>query len=94
MMSHILSIVTFLPVLGVILILVTRGDKDWLTTLLTERKVRLHIYQCSTREHRIAEVNGGGRVYRRGGGRVPHRGGDGRTGVAGSGGGGVSAGRG
>jgi NADH-quinone oxidoreductase subunit M len=28
MMSHILSIVTFLPVIGVILILVTRGDKE------------------------------------------------------------------
>jgi hypothetical protein len=28
--------------------LVTRSDPDWLTALLTQRKVRLHVYHCST----------------------------------------------
>jgi von Willebrand factor type A domain/Aerotolerance regulator N-terminal len=36
--------------------LVTRPEPDWLRTLLTQRKVRLHVYHCSTRLHRLADV--------------------------------------
>jgi uncharacterized membrane protein len=36
--------------------LVTRSEPDWLTTLLTQRKVRVHVYHCSGRAHRIADV--------------------------------------
>lgn len=36
--------------------LVTRTQPDWLRTLLTKRKVRLHVYHCSTRLHRLADV--------------------------------------
>jgi hypothetical protein len=36
--------------------LLTRGDSDWLTTLLTKRKVRLHVYHCSGRAHRLNDV--------------------------------------
>jgi von Willebrand factor type A domain/Aerotolerance regulator N-terminal len=36
--------------------LVTRSDPDWLRSLLTQRKVRLHVYHCSTRLHRLADV--------------------------------------
>jgi hypothetical protein len=32
------------------------GD-DWLTTLLTQRKVRVHVYHCSTRAHRLKDVH-------------------------------------
>ena len=35
--------------------LVTRPDPDWLR-LLTQRKVRLHVYHCSSRLHRLADV--------------------------------------
>ena len=37
--------------------LVTRPQPDWLRTLLTQRKVRLHIYHCSSRLHRLADVD-------------------------------------
>jgi Aerotolerance regulator N-terminal/von Willebrand factor type A domain len=37
--------------------LVTRSEPDWLTTLLMQRKVRLHVYHCSTKAHRIKDVN-------------------------------------
>jgi hypothetical protein len=33
--------------------LVTRSDPDWLTALLTQRKVRLHVYHCSTLASRL-----------------------------------------
>jgi hypothetical protein len=36
--------------------LLTRGESDWLFSLLTRRKVRLHVYHCSGRAHRIADV--------------------------------------
>jgi hypothetical protein len=36
--------------------LVTRSDPDWLTTLLNQRKVRLHVYHCSARAHRLNDV--------------------------------------
>jgi Aerotolerance regulator N-terminal/von Willebrand factor type A domain len=36
--------------------LVTRPDPDWLRTLLTQRKVRLHVYHCSSRCSRLADV--------------------------------------
>ncbi len=37
--------------------LVTRANPDWLTALLTERKVRVHVYHCSGRAHRLSDVN-------------------------------------
>jgi hypothetical protein len=37
--------------------LVTRSQPDWLTTLLTERRVRVHVYHCSGRAHRVCDVN-------------------------------------
>jgi len=36
--------------------LVTRGDADWLTALLTRRKVRVHVYHCSSRAHRLKDA--------------------------------------
>lgn len=36
--------------------LVTRGKTDWLTTLVTQRKVKVHVYHASARAHRIADV--------------------------------------
>ncbi|HEY7154588.1 MAG TPA: VWA domain-containing protein [Gemmataceae bacterium] len=36
--------------------LVTRGDSDWLTGMLTRRKVRVHVYHCSGRAHRLKDV--------------------------------------
>ncbi|HVS36477.1 MAG TPA: VWA domain-containing protein, partial [Gemmataceae bacterium] len=36
--------------------IVTRPETDWLRTLLTQRNVRLHIYHCSSRLHRLADV--------------------------------------
>jgi hypothetical protein len=36
--------------------LLTRSQPDWLTALLTQRKVRVHVYHCSTRAHRVADV--------------------------------------
>lgn len=30
--------------------------RDWLTTLLTQRKVRVHVYHCSSRAHRLKDV--------------------------------------
>jgi hypothetical protein len=36
--------------------LVTRGDTDWLTALLMRRKVRVHIYHCSSRAHRLKDA--------------------------------------
>jgi hypothetical protein len=32
------------------------GRPDWLSTLVSQRKVRLHIYHCSSRAHRIKDV--------------------------------------
>jgi hypothetical protein len=37
--------------------LVTRSDPDWLTALITQRKVRVHVYHCSGRAHRFSDVN-------------------------------------
>jgi uncharacterized membrane protein len=42
--------------LGLAKVLLSRPDSDWLTTLLTERQVRVHVYHCSSRAHRIADV--------------------------------------
>jgi hypothetical protein len=42
--------------LGLARALVARGDSDWLTTLLSKRKFKLHIYHCSTKAARIADV--------------------------------------
>jgi hypothetical protein len=36
--------------------LVTRGDSDWLTAMLTRRRVRVHVYHCSSRAHRLKDV--------------------------------------
>jgi hypothetical protein len=36
--------------------LVTRGDTDWLSAMLTQRKVRVHVYHCSGRAHRLKDV--------------------------------------
>ncbi|HEY7427505.1 MAG TPA: VWA domain-containing protein [Gemmataceae bacterium] len=36
--------------------LVRRGDPDWLTGMLTQRKVRVHVYHCSGRAHRLKDV--------------------------------------
>ncbi|MGH7172951.1 MAG: VWA domain-containing protein, partial [Gemmataceae bacterium] len=36
--------------------LLTRGDSDWLTDMLTRRKVRVHVYHCSSRAHRLKDV--------------------------------------
>lgn len=36
--------------------LVTRDDGDWLTAMLTRRKVRVHVYHCSSRAHRLKDV--------------------------------------
>ncbi len=37
--------------------LVTRSNPDWLTTLLVERKVRVHVYHCSGQLHHDCDVN-------------------------------------
>jgi hypothetical protein len=36
--------------------LLTRSDSDWLTDLLTRRKVRVHVYHCSSRAHRLKDA--------------------------------------
>ncbi|HZY89496.1 MAG TPA: VWA domain-containing protein, partial [Gemmataceae bacterium] len=36
--------------------LLTRSQPDLLTTLLTQRKVRLHVYHCAGRAHRVSDV--------------------------------------
>jgi hypothetical protein len=36
--------------------LMLRSQPDWLTALLTQRKVRVHVYRCSSRAHRIGDV--------------------------------------
>jgi len=36
--------------------LITRGDTDWLTDMLTRRRVRVHVYHCSSRAHRLVDV--------------------------------------
>jgi hypothetical protein len=42
--------------LGLARALVARGDADWLSILLSKRKFKLHIYHCSTKAARIADV--------------------------------------
>jgi hypothetical protein len=42
--------------------LVMRSQPDWLTSLLTQRKVRVHVYRCSGRAHRIADATEEGDV--------------------------------
>jgi hypothetical protein len=39
-----------------------QGGDDRLQALLARRKVRLHVYRCSTRAHRLAEVTGADEV--------------------------------
>jgi hypothetical protein len=39
--------------------LLTRGRPDWLETLLTRRQVKVHVYHCSGRAARIADVTDG-----------------------------------
>jgi hypothetical protein len=36
--------------------LATRPENDWLTTLLRQRRVKIHVYHCSTRAARLADV--------------------------------------
>ncbi|MFL5242168.1 MAG: VWA domain-containing protein [Gemmataceae bacterium] len=36
--------------------LATRPDNDWLATLLRQRHVKIHVYHCSTRAARLADV--------------------------------------
>jgi hypothetical protein len=36
--------------------LIARGDSDWLTAMLTRRKVRVHVYHCSNRAHRLKDA--------------------------------------
>jgi hypothetical protein len=38
--------------------LVTRGEPDWLTGMLSQRKVRVHVYHCSARAHRLKDATG------------------------------------
>ena len=40
-------------------LLITKSDPDWLTALLTRRQVRLHVYHCSSRAHRLQSVTSG-----------------------------------
>jgi hypothetical protein len=42
--------------LDLVQLLLGRKDLDWLQTLLSERRVRLHIYHCSTRAARLADA--------------------------------------
>ena len=42
--------------------LLTRPDQDWLTALLKQHKVRIHVYHCSTRAARLADVAEAGQV--------------------------------
>jgi hypothetical protein len=37
--------------------LLTRSEPDWLTSLLGQRKVRIHVYHCSGRAHRFADIH-------------------------------------
>jgi hypothetical protein len=37
--------------------LLTRSDPDWLTDLLTRRHVRVHVYHCSGRAHRLNDLS-------------------------------------
>ncbi len=36
--------------------LLTRDQPDWLRSLLTQRKVKVHLYHCSTRAHRFSDI--------------------------------------
>ncbi len=36
--------------------LVARPDADWVTALLTQRKAKVHVYHCSTKAARLADV--------------------------------------
>jgi hypothetical protein len=36
--------------------LLTRDNPDWLRSLLTERKVKVHVYHCSYKAHRFADI--------------------------------------
>lgn len=36
--------------------ILTRSDADWLTALLAKRKVRIHVYRCSTRAQKISDL--------------------------------------
>ncbi len=36
--------------------LIARGDSDWLTAMLTRRKIRVHVYHCSSRAHRLKDA--------------------------------------
>ncbi len=42
--------------------LLTRSDPDWLAELVTKKKVRLHIYHCSIRTHRLIDANTTGEI--------------------------------
>jgi hypothetical protein len=42
--------------------LLTRPDKDWLRALLGQRAVKVHVYHCSTRAARLADVTEGKQV--------------------------------
>ena len=36
--------------------LITRGDSDWIDSLLTRQQVKVHVYHCSGRAERVADV--------------------------------------
>ncbi len=42
--------------------LLTRGDQDWITRLLTERQVKVHVYHCSSRAARLETATQFGEV--------------------------------
>ncbi|MFO0928730.1 MAG: VWA domain-containing protein [Gemmataceae bacterium] len=42
----------------------TGDGEEWLRTLLARRKVRLHVYRCSTRAQRLADVTAGDELER------------------------------
>src|SRR5262249_33205555 len=37
--------------------LLTRPDADWLTALITKRKVKVHVYHCSSKTARLTDVS-------------------------------------
>src|SRR5262249_37472732 len=36
--------------------LLTRDNPNWLRSLLTERKVKVHVYHCSNKAHRFSDI--------------------------------------
>jgi hypothetical protein len=42
--------------IGLAKALLTRDNPDWLVRLLTERKVKVHLYHCSSKAHQFAKI--------------------------------------